>query len=76
MRYKYEIRGGEMFVSRKKKSITKATVVMAFSKTKHIQAEQGFVGGPKAIGTFGASYLYPVFLRLGICTATSAGEIG
>ena len=44
--FKYCIRGGEMFVDRKEKSITKATVMLAFQKALHIQQEQGFVSGP------------------------------
>jgi len=62
----YEIRGYEMFVDRKEKSITRATVNMAFHKALEIQRTQGKVSGPKKLGTFGASYLYPVFIRIGV----------
>lgn len=55
--------GGEMFISRKEKSITQSTVFMAFHKALELG---GVVTGPKKLGTFGASYLYPVFIRLGI----------
>ena len=54
---------GEMFISRKEKSITQSTVFMAFHKALELG---GRVVGPKKLGTFGASYLYPVFIRLGI----------
>lgn len=64
--FTYSIRGGEMFVSLKEKSITRATVMIAFRKALEVQANEGFVKGPKRLGTFGASYLYPIFLRLGI----------
>ena len=68
--YTYSIRerrdgvpGGEMFISRKEKSLTQSTVYMAFHKALELD---GIVTGPKKLGTFGASYLYPVFIRLGI----------
>ena len=64
---KYTVRGGEIFFNRKDKSVTKATVMKAFRQARQIQAEKGFVNGPKELGTFGASYLYPVFLRIGVC---------
>ena len=68
--FTYTIRGGEMYISTKAKPLTKATVVMAYNRALQIQEQEGYVLGPKKIGTFGASYLYPVFLRLGIITRT------
>ena len=64
---KYTVKGGEVFFNRKEKSVTKATVMKAFHQARRIQVEKGFVNGPKELGTFGASYLYPVFLRIGVC---------
>lgn len=64
--FTYTIRGGEMFVSLKEKSLTKATVMMAFRKALEVQAKEGYVKGPKRLGTFGASYLYAIFVQLGI----------
>ena len=58
--------GGEIFISRKEKSITQSTVFMAFHRAMELG---GVVTGPKKLGTFGASYLYPVFIRLGIIRA-------
>ena len=71
--FTYYIRGGEMFISTKAKSITKATVMIACRKAIEIQKAEGYVSGPKQLGTFGASYLYPVFLKLGIITRKPAG---
>ena len=68
---KYTVRGGEVFFNRKEKSVTKATVMKAFHQARRIQGEKGFVNGPKELGTFGASYLYPVFLRIGVCAKNS-----
>ncbi len=52
-----------MFVSRKSKSITQSTVMMAFHKALELG---GQATGPKKLGTFGASYLYPVFVEIGV----------
>ena len=68
---KYAVKGGEVFFNRKEKSVTKATVMRAFHQAPQIQAAKGNVSGPKELGTFGASYLYPVFLRIGVCTKNS-----
>ena len=50
---KYTVRGGEIFFNRKEKSVTKATVMKAFRQARQIQAEKGFVKGPKELRTFG-----------------------
>lgn len=62
----YTIRGYEMFVSRKDKSITRATIMIAFHKAQALMASEGKVKGPKKLGTFGASYIYVIFEALGI----------
>ena len=59
---------GELVIDRKEKTITRATVLMAYQKAKEVQAAEEKVSGPKKLGVFGASYLYPIFLALGICT--------
>ena len=63
LKFRYTIKGGEMFVNRKSKSITQATVFMAYRRAVELD---GIVTGPKKLGTFGASYLYPVFVRIGV----------
>lgn len=63
LNFTYKIKGGEMFISRKDKSITRATVIKAY---REAVALGGLVSGPKKLGTFGASYLYPIFKRMGI----------
>lgn len=72
--YCYGIRGNEMFVSRKDKSITYATVMLAFHKAVALQAAGQAVSGPKKLGTFGASYLYPVFCALGVIGSSADAE--
>lgn len=66
LEFTYAIVGNEMFVSRKDKSITRATVNMAYHAARRIQDKGQTVEGPKMLGTFGASYLYPIFIRLGV----------
>lgn len=61
--FTYKIKGNEIFVDRKEKSITRATVELAYRKVADMG---GIVIGPKKLGVFGASYLYPVFIRLGV----------
>ena len=73
--FTYMIRGNEMFVSRKDKSITRATVEIAFQRAVKLQKNEGLVSGPKKLGTFGASYLYPVFLHLGMIRSGCTDEI-
>ena len=68
LKFTYKIKGGEMFVNRKSKSITQATVFMAFHKAMELG---GVVAGPKKLGTFGASYLYPIFVRIGVIHAAA-----
>ena len=64
--YRYEIRGNEMFVDRRDKSITRATVELSYYNAVKLLRRGEIVDGPKKLGTFGASYLFPIFLRLGV----------
>lgn len=59
LKFKYVVKGNEIFVNRKKKSITRATVVLAYQNMQKIEE----ITRAKELGTFGASYLYPIFLR-------------
>lgn len=54
-----EIRGNELFVDRRQKSITRASVNIAYRKWL---ADQDC--GPKALGVFGSSYLWSVFREI------------
>ena len=72
--FTYTIEGGQMFISNKEKSITKATVMVAYNRAIQLQEAEGCVSGPKKLNAPGAaSYLYPLFLRLGIITRTPMG---
>lgn len=65
LKFSYTIKGNEIFFSRRERSITRATVNNALQKSLLLGEK---VTGPKALGVFGASYLYPVFVRIGILT--------
>lgn len=70
----YTIRGNEMFVNRKDKSITRASIEVTLSKAIALQQNGGSVTGPKKLGTFGASYLYPIFIRIGVIQNTGTDQ--
>ncbi|MFR1832937.1 MAG: hypothetical protein ACLSX5_07250 [Lachnospiraceae bacterium] len=60
--FTYTIRGGEMFVDRRSKSITRATVEKAYEKLK---ADNGqTIHGPKKLNVFGAPYIWALFSEL------------
>lgn len=64
--FTYRIHGWELFVDRRAKSITFSTVAAALRKIDTLLADGTVISGPKMIGCYGASYLYPVFLALGV----------
>lgn len=56
---------GEMIIDRRGgKTITRGTVVLAYKKALELGR---LVTGPKKLGCFGASYIYPVFVEIGVC---------
>lgn len=63
LRFHYTVKGNEIFIDRKKKSITRSSVKIALKETVKMD---GKVSGPKKLNVFGASYLYPIFLRFGL----------
>ena len=69
--FTYHIRGNELFVDRKEKSITRATINLAFRRAT---AETEGLIGPKQLGTFGSSYLFPIFCRLGVLANQTKAE--
>ena len=77
LKFKYTIKGGELFVNRKEnsKSLTKSSIFMAFHNAIRLQYQDGFVKGPKKLGTFGASYLYAIFIKFGIITNKSSDAV-
>ena len=63
LRFRYAVNGNEIQINRKKKSITRSSVKVALKATLE---KNGNINGPKKLGVFGASYLYPMFLRFGL----------
>ena len=58
LEFTYRVKGHEIFISRKDKSIKKAL--------EEVEKLDGLVTGPKMLGVFGASYLYPIFIEIGV----------
>ena len=59
--------GNEIIVSGKEKHISRSSVNLALRNGLNIQEKEGCVSGPKQLGTPGAgSYLYPLFVRMGL----------
>ena len=62
-------------IKQTEKEIAKLEAKKAAAEAKAAEAakkaEAEDVSGPKKLGTFGASYLYPVFLRIGACSRKS-----
>lgn len=66
LNYSYSIKGYEIFVTRKDKSITRSTVNLSLWNAMELQKAGLPVSGPKKLKTFGASYLYPIFMEIGV----------
>lgn len=66
LKYSYTVKGNEIFFSRKEKSVTKASVHMALETAIGLNKIGIVITGPKMLKCFGASYLYPVFKRIGV----------
>ena len=66
LRYTYTVKGNELFFSRKEKSVTRASVEMALKTAMELQKSGAEIHGPKMLRCFGASYLYPIFIRFGV----------
>ncbi|MCM1125647.1 MAG: hypothetical protein NC429_04175 [Lachnospiraceae bacterium] len=56
--FSYVIKGGELFVDRRNKSITKATFKQALDR---LREEPDKVTGPKSLNVFGAPYIWALF---------------
>lgn len=63
LEFTYRVKGHEIFISRKDKSITYSSVKKALEEVEKLD---GLVTGPKKLGVFGASYLYPIFIEIGV----------
>ena len=59
--FTYEIKGNEVFFSRKEKSITRATINKAYRRMT-----EETITGSKQLGVFGASYILPLFKDMGL----------
>ena len=69
--FTYTIKGGELFISRRSKSITKSTFDAAWKK---IQDHPHEITGPKKLNVFGAPYLWAIFRALGLLGLRAKSE--
>lgn len=76
LQFTVTLAGNELFVSRKRKSITRVTVWQAYARLLELQARGEVVDGPKKLGTFGASYLYAIFIAVGVLPTPMLEAIG
>ncbi len=75
LKYSYSIKGYEIFVSRKDKSIIRSTVNLSLWNAMELQKAGLPVSGPKKLKTFGASYLYPIFMEIGVILPGEAEQL-
>ncbi len=59
--FTYTMKGGELFISRRTKSITRSTFEAAWNRVLERPRE---MTGPKKLNVFGAPYLWAIFKRL------------
>ncbi len=66
--FHYSVKGGEIFIDRKEesKSLTRSSVEKALAAARELMEDPGYVKGPKKLGAWGVSYIYPMFLEFGI----------
>jgi hypothetical protein len=64
LKYTFSVQGNEVFFNRKEKSVTVATVMQAYRKAMEQLQKGKFLKGPSCLGGFGASYLFPIILRV------------
>lgn len=69
--FRYSIRGGEMFVDRRSRSVTKATFSRALQK---LSEEPEKVTGPKSLNVFGAPYVWAILVTLGIVKGKAVAD--
>ena len=68
----FEDYGNEIYIKGHKKGISLSTIELAVENALAVQNKEGHVKSPKLLGTPGAeSYLYPLFIRLGIISTYS-----
>lgn len=64
-------KGNELCVSRKSKTITRSSIEIAMASVVNLSQHNGYgfpvrLSTPKELKVFGASYIYPLFIRFGL----------
>lgn len=66
MKFSYTVHGSKIQADWKNKTIMKTTVLLFIDQVLEMKNEGKKITGSKKIGTFGASYLYSIFMRIGL----------
>jgi hypothetical protein len=62
----YIIKENEIFFTREEKPVTRSTVNLVLERVMELQEKGIKITAPEKLGCFGASYLYPIFIRVGV----------
>lgn len=67
LEFTYEIKGNCIYTSRKAKEINPSSLRLAYDEALKLGLK---VKGPKKLKSYGACYIYPVFLEIGFIEKT------
>ena len=60
------VKGAELRISSRSKTITRSTVMLAHRRVKEILEAGEEIKGPKQLGVYGSSYLFAIFREVGV----------
>jgi hypothetical protein len=66
LRFHYIIKENEIFFTREEKPVTRSTVNLALERAMELQEKGIEITDSEMLGCFGAGYLYPIFVRVGV----------
>jgi len=70
--FTYYIKGGELFASRRERSITRSTFEKAYAK---MCEKPGQIPGPKKLNVYGAPYVWAILIMVpGLCAKEAENE--
>lgn len=72
--YTYEVHDDELELKGLNKVFCRNALNYSADKALFLRQHQSHVDRPERLGTIGASYIYPLFEKLGICTETTSAE--
>lgn len=72
--YTYVVHDDELELKGLNKVFCRNALNYSADKALFLRQHQSHVDRPERLGTIGASYIYPLFEKLGICTETTSAE--